>query len=199
MNRIVLINRALVRIGAVPLATEFDAAAQAPLAIYASVVEHLSSLPFSFLKSKRRLFRKTAPPDPPQWKHAFQLPPDRLGPPRAVYADKDARKPTTAYDLQGDELLADDPEIWAIVSADTDPNRWPGDFRELVMTALMAEMALSIREDRGLYDRLDAKAFGTPGQGRRGGMVAACLETDSQAIPSTMVGAQDNPLIDARW
>ena len=77
--------------------------------------------------------------------------------------------------------------------------RWPGDFRELFTVALMAELALSIREDRPLRNELYRQAWGTPQEGGRGGLFGAALDNDSQAIPSTIVGGGYNPLIDVRY
>lgn len=198
-DRITMLNRALLRIGAEPLVTEADPGAPAHLAVYDSVIERLGALPFSYLKVTRRLVRLAAPPGQ-LWTYAFQLPSDRLGPPRAVYASADTtRRSMTAYDLVGDQLLTDYPEIWVTLTVSGGWQRWPGDFRECFITALMAELALSVREDRPLHDRLYAKAFGTPQQGGIGGLCGQALDADSQAIPSTVVGGGVNPLIDVRF
>ncbi len=197
-DRIAMLNRALLRIGADPLISEADAGAPVHLAVYDSVLERFGAHSWSFFKVTRKLVRLSAAPVA-LWSYAFQLPADRIGPPRAVYAASGSRQPTTDYDLIGEQLLADHDEIWATTLRLVGYERWPGDFREAFITALMAELALSVREDRALHDRLYAKAFGTPQQNGMGGLYGAALDNDSQAIPSTVVGGGVNPLIDVRF
>lgn len=197
-DRIEMLNRALLRIGALPIASEQDANARQHLAIYDSVLERLAAAPFTFFKQVRRLVRRTAAPVPAHYQYAFQLPHDRSGAVRSVYADADARRVVMDYDIEGDLLLASYEAIWVTGHFAIGPERWPGDFRELFTLAVMAELALSVREDRALHDRLYQKAFGSPGQGSVGGLYEMCLYNDNQAVPSTVVGGLYNPLIDVR-
>jgi hypothetical protein len=197
-DRITMLNRALLRIGAEPLVSEADPGAPVHLAIYDGVLELLAAQPWSFFKMTRKLARlSTAPVH--GWAYAYALPPDRTGPPRGVYFAADNRQPTQAYDLIGDELHTDLEAVWITYLRTVSYERWPGDFRELFVTALMAELALSVREDRTLHDRLYQKAFGTPAQMGVGGLMAAALDMDSQGIPSETVGGGINPLIDVRF
>lgn len=197
-DRIVMLNRALLRIGANPLVTEADPGAPVHLAVYDSVLERFAAHPWSFFKVTRRLVRLTAAPVH-GWAYAYQLPADRMAPPRAVYADATRRTGTTDYDLIGDQLLADHAEIWATCLCLVGYERWPGDFREAFTTALMAELALSVREDRPLHDRLYQKAFGSPAQMGVGGLFGGALDNDSQGIPAEEMGGGENPLIDVRF
>ena len=198
-TRIPMLNRALLRIGADPLVTEADPGAPVHLAVYDSVLEKFASHPFSFFKTTQKLPRLVASPVA-LWTYAFQLPADRLAPPRAVYPSADtSRLNTTAYDIVDDQLLSDHTDIWITIMRLVGYERWPGDFREAFTTALMAELALSVREDRVLHDRLYQKAFGTPAQGGMGGLFGQALDNDSQGIPSESVGNGANPLIDARF
>lgn len=196
-DRITMLNRALLRIGAEPLVTEADAGAPAHLAVYDSVLERMAAHPWSFFKQTRQLVRDSTAASS-LWVYSYALPSDRMAPPRAVYASSASRQSTTAYDLIGDKLCTDHETIWITYLALQSYERWPGDFREAFTTALMAELALSIREDRALHDRLYVKAFGTPAQGGMGGLFAAALDNDSQGIPSTPIGGGVNPLIDVR-
>ena len=197
--RVKIINAALARIGARPIETDDDPFALPHVEIYESVIGRVFSYPWSFAKTTRRLIARADRPDPPHWEVWYDLPPDRSGPPRAVYADPEFRRPVTDFDLADSRLLTHEPSVWLAFNRLTSWERWPGDVRELVVTAMMAEMALSIREDRPLHDRIYQKAFGTPQQGGMGGLLASALENDSQATPSTTVGGGENPLIDCRW
>lgn len=196
--RIEMLNRALLRIGSLPLQSEEAPNAAQHLAVYNSVAEDLASKPFSFFKKTRRLVRQTARPNPAHYMYQFGLPPDRCGAPRAVYADETCRRPTTDYDIEGDLLLTNWEQIWATIPLLNDVAIWPGDFREAFTVCLMAELALSVREDRPLHDRLYQKARGTPSDRGLGGLIGGALEADSQAVPGKTVGGGVNPLIDVR-
>ena len=202
-SRIELLNRALMRIGAQPLIDELDPVAPPHIAVYDSVLSRLAAYPWSFMKTSRRLVRRDAAPDPAHfpahWKYAFDLPPDHLGALRAVYDSETLRRPFLGFEVQGAVLLTDAAQIWVVVMVTSQTQRWPGDFSELLMTAVMAELALSIREDRPLHDRLYAKAFGSPGQNGMGGLLAAALENDAQGVPDEAIGDGSSPLIDARF
>lgn len=195
-----MLNRAMLRIGGQPLQTEADPGAPVHLAIYDSTLEHLAAFPWSFFKRTRKLTRLTAAPIS-GWQYAFQLPSTRMAPPRAVYADNSGRRPTTSYDIEGDQLLTDHEEIWATVLEKVSWERWPGDFRELFTVALMAKLALSVREDRVLSRELYAQAFGTPSEQGRGGLLGSALDNDNQGLPSETVNDnfEGNPLIDVRF
>lgn len=197
VNRITLINRALLRIGAQPLQSEDAPNAPIYLAVYDSVMERISVHPFWFLLTTRQLTRLSAAP-PVGWLYAYQMPAEITGAPRAVYTDPKSLNVTTSYDLEGDKLYANDAQIWLTFMQIEATGRWPGDFRELVTVAMMAEFALSVREDRTLHDRLYAKAWGTPSEQGTGGLLASALDNASQATPSTIVGDGVNPLIDVR-
>ena len=196
-TRVEQINTALLRIGANPLQSDTAAGAEPFVAIYTGVMARLSAHPWTFYRRMRRLVQLALPPEI-LWAYAYQLPADRIGPPRALYWDTRSRTPLTEYDIQGDQVLCDQPQLWADIPLISDAVLWPGDFQELQQVALMAEYALSVREDRALHDRLYQKAFGSPGQNGMGGLLASCLENDAQATPATTVGGGVNPLIDVR-
>lgn len=196
-SRIEQINVALYRIGNQPLIDETDPAAPQHIAIYESLLKRMAAHPFSFFKSLVRLVRLATPPIA-HFSYAYQMPSDRIGAPRGVYADQEKRKPVTDYDINGDQILTDHENIWIACSRLRGPEYWPGDFAETFTLAMMAELALSVREDRALHDRLYQKAFGTPQQNGVGGLFQTALENDSQGTPSTVVGGGVNPLIDVR-
>lgn len=197
MARIDLINHALMRIGAAPILSDLVPASAAYVAVYDDVNERLAAYPWTFGRQTRRLVRREAAPEA-IYAYGYDLPAEMLGPPRAVYAEPQQRRTVTDYDIQGRVLLCDVAQVWLVLPGVSFPETWPGDFRELHRLALMAEYALSIREDRALHDRLYAKAFGTPAQNGMGGLLASCLENDAQATPGDEIGGGGNPLIDAR-
>lgn len=198
-ERVRVINAALARIGAIPIQSDMDPFARPHVEVYDAVTKRIFAYPWSFAKTTRRLVARADAPDPAHWLTWFDLPPDRIGPPRAVYTDPDCRRPLTDFDIADGRLLCNDAQAWLVFMRFVTWERWPGDVYELVQVAMMAEYALSIREDRPLHDRLYQKAFGTPQQNGMGGLLSSALENDSQGTPSTVVGGGENPLIDCRW
>lgn len=193
------LNIALVRIGANPLSSAEDPSAAQHLVVWTSVIRRLGASPWSFFKAKRRLVRLAAAPEPAHYKYAYELPTDRLSMPRAIYADAELRAPCHDFEVVGNELWCDEPQLWMSYMRMPPWERMPGDFQELLLTAAMAELALSVREDRPLHDRLYAKAFGTPSEKGFGGMMAVCLENDAQGQVSKPIDGGANPLVDVRW
>lgn len=193
-----VVNRALMRIGANPLNSEHDANAPQHLVIHDGVLRRIFASPFSCAKVKRRLVQLPTP-DPPHYKYAYALPTDRLSMPRAVYRDPELKSPCTDFDVLEGQLLIDEPQVWMSYMRMPPWERMGGDLQELIITAEMAEFALSIREDRPLHDRLYQKAFGTPSEKGFGGMMGACLENDAQGQVSTIIDGGNNPLIDVRF
>lgn len=196
MARIDRINNALVRIGALPVLSDDIPAARPHVEIHDAVLGRLASQPLSFLRSTRRLVQRDGKPEG-IWLYAYDMPAESMGPPRAVYYDLDL-DPLQEWDIEETRLLANKPQIWATITTLANVARWPGDFVELVNLGLMAEFALSVREDRALHDRIYQKAFGTPRENGMGGLFATVLENDAQGTPSTPVGGGYNPLVDVR-
>lgn len=193
------LNIALVRIGANPLSSDEDPNATQHLVVWTSVVRRLGASPWSFFSVKKRLTQLAAPPDPAHYKYAYALPTDRLSMPRAVYPEADCKRPCHEFDVVGNDLLCDEPQLWMKYMRMPPWERMPGDFQELLLTAAMAELALSVREDRPLHDRLYQKAFGTPSEKGFGGMMGACLESDAMGQVSQPIDGGANPLVDVRW
>lgn len=193
-----MINRALLRIGAEPLFSEADPGAEVHLAIYAGVLENVAAHPWSFMKITRRLVRLAAAPAQ-GFKYAYQMPADRVAGPRGLFETQDCRRRTTDFEIEGDAVLTDLEQLYGEFVIPGNTARWPGDFTELLTTAMMAELALSVREDRTLHAQLYQKAFGTPSEGGFGGLLGKALTSDNQSEPSIAIGDGSNPLIDVRW
>lgn len=196
--RLELINDALMRIGQYPLASETAFGADKIIRIYTTVAGNLLTHPWTFIKKTRKLVRKSQCPVE-HYAYAFEMPPDRHGAPRAFWVDASASRKTTDYQLSGNEVYSNAPEMWGEFMITGDGQAWPGDFKDLFTKALMAEFALSEREDRPLRNELLQECFGTPSEGAMGGLLGKCLTADNQAEPSDIVGGGEDPLLDVRW
>lgn len=197
-DRIEFLNRALLRIGADPLQSEDDPSARVHLAVYTSVIERLFAQPWTWCKQTQRLTRLTAEPAQ-RWRFAFQHPPQMIGPPRAFYADPLCRSVTHGVEVEAAGILSDHEALWITFLREMPWHRWPGDFRELATVAVMAELAMSVREDRALHDRFYQKAFGTPSEQGAGGLFSDVLSNDNQSEPDDEIGMGESPLIDVRF
>lgn len=198
-TRIDIINRQLLRIGSEPLQSEQADGADSHLAIYDSVLEDLiSRYPWTFCTMTRRLVQKSQAPAQ-RWLYAYALPSDMLGSPRAVYDSESRRAPLTDFELSTGELQADAASVWMTFQTKPSPVFWPGYFRELVVLAGAAEMALSVREDKTLRDVLRNDCYGTPSQMGEGGLFGQAKNYDAQSKPSPVVAEGVNPLIAVRY
>lgn len=197
-TRLEMIKRAQARIGDEPIQAEDDAGADTYVSIYEGVVEDLlSRYPWTFATVTRRLTRLAAVPDA-HWTYYYQLPADMLGAPRAAFDQAQLRTPFTSWELTENRLATNAEQVWLTFTKRADPTFWPGYFTELVVTALMAQMALSVREDSPMYERLRSIAFGAGGMDGHAGLLAQCQAMDGQGKPSAVVGEGYNPLLEAR-
>lgn len=197
-TRLELIQRAQARIGDEPILTESDPGADTHIAIYEGVVEDvLSRYPWSFATVTRRLVRLAEAPDA-HWAYFYQLPADMLGAPRAAFERDDVAWPFMAWEITENRFATNAEKVWLRFTKRADPTYWPGYFTELVTLAVMAQMALSIREDGAMAERLRAAAFGSGGIDGHGGLMAQCQAMDVQGKPSPVVAEGTNPLLEAR-
>lgn len=199
LTRIDLIDAALMRIGAEPLQSEAAAGADTHIAIFESITGFcLSANPWSWNTVTRRLVQLSEPPVR-YWQYQFKKPSDMLGPPRSVFDCADTRTPFTRYELNDGTLQTDAPQIWLRHDKRSAAGDWPGYFTELIQRALMAEFALSVREDRVMRAALHEEAFGTPRENSRGGLMGVAMDLDVQGKPSPVVALGNNPLFNARF
>jgi hypothetical protein len=201
-TRIDVINSCLVRIGSDPVADEQADGVDTHLSIFEDVTRYILAVyPWFFSTATRRLSRRVEAPAA-HWKIAFELPTDMQGAPRAVFDRSDMRWPFTRYELKGRELHTDATEIWLTYPkappTSGEPFFWPGWFEELVKVAIMAEFALSIREDPVLRERLRENAYGAPHENGQGGLMGQAMAQDAQAKASAVIAEGVQPLIDVR-
>lgn len=198
MLRIDIINRALVSIGARALQNEQASGGASRVLEYDTLIPSLlACYPWSFASSVRQLARLTEPPAQ-HWRYQFQLPADRIGPPRAIFESKDQARAVQAFELTADRVLTDASELWARYLANVQPGLWSPMFLELAVKALQAEYAFSVREDTALRSRLREEVYGPPSQPGIGGLLGRVRQMDAQSKPSQPVAGGRHPLIDVR-
>jgi hypothetical protein len=195
--RIDIINQALLELGDQPVTEDAPPGDGYVLQFDTHIGALISRYPWTFQSRLRQLGRLTAAPEA-HWKYAFALPSDRLGPPRAVYPEKDECRPISDYELLEDRLLCDEPELWARYPFVITPSVWPAHFKSLAILVMKAQFALTVREDASLHFRLSQVAFGPPEYEGQGGLFGECKAIDAGSRPSRVVQIGSNPLTAVR-
>jgi hypothetical protein len=197
-TRLEFIQRAQARIGDEPILSEDDPGADTHIAIFEGVLEDLLSRhPWSFSAVTRRLTRLSEAP-PAHWRYFYQLPADMIGAPRAAYERDDAPWPFTAWELTENRFATNAEQVWLRYAKRPELVYLPGYFAELLTVAIMAQFALSIREDSPMHERLRQVAFGSGQLDNHGGLLEQCRTMNDQGQPSPVVAEGVNPLLEAR-
>jgi hypothetical protein len=208
-TRLAIIDEALVSIGALPLQAETAPGAESRIAEYDTVVAAiLSGYPWTFSTPTRRLTRLALTP-PVAWRYAYARPVEMIGAPRAAYDQADCRQPFFAWELiviidgEGHKvpvLATDAEQVWLTFTSSIDPQWWPGYLKQVIVEALKAQYALSVREDRQLAERLKAAVYGSTATPGELGLLGHARNMDASAKPSSVLGQAltGNPLIMAR-
>lgn len=194
-----LVNRALINLGQSPIAdlTDDDEVSVTCATVYPAVRDEVLGIyPWRCTIKKVQLARLTDAPVN-EWIYAFQLPSDRVGEPRAVFnTSKVGAPPYKEYELIGDQLLTNAPEIWLEYPWLINEANFSQHVRTLIVFVLSARLAEPITEDSSKAQYWEGKAYGL-GEDGMGGYFARARLMDSQGRPSQEMGA-DYSLINAR-
>ncbi len=199
LDKIGVINRALSRIGCLPIQSEAAPGPAGPGVIhtYDAVLDDLlSKYPWHFTKRFSALSRVAATSS--GWRWGYTLPPGRLALPRGYYETSAADRPLTRFQIAETTVMTDTDTLYAEWQVRPDPAQWPGHFTELVTLALAAEYALEIREDQALRERLRRDVYGPPDFQGEGGQFKVSSDLDAQSAPSPQPAGGANPLTDIR-
>lgn len=155
---------------------------------------------WSFCRRTTKLTRQNDAPEN-GWRYGFDLPGDRLGDPlklmsRIVRSDGD---PLRNYDIEGDTVFADEPDVWARCKVYRDPETWDPGFRACFVTALAGYLAVPILQDTDLKEAQLREAFGTPSEGGAGGLFGRLVAQYRAGSPVASPLLRNDPLTDARW
>ncbi len=199
LDRIGLIDTALVQIGAEPLQSESAAGADTHIKTFDSIAGYcLSVNPWGWNTVTRQLVRLAEPP-PRYWPYQYERPADMLGAPRAYYNSAERREAFTDVELNDGTIQTTAEQLWLKMDKRSSPDTWPAYFVTLIDVALQARFARSIREDNSLASTLEQLAFGSPSENRRGGLMGQALDIDAQSKPSPRIGMGRDPLNSARY
>jgi|SRR5690625_672258 len=145
-----VVNEALIKLGASPIASMSDAGAQATAAralFRTTYTRLLAETPWYWALNKVEL-PKLASVDYhafDRFEYVYQLPSDLI---RSVGLDC-----YCAFRVMGDRLYTNADPAALLYVADTQAEKWPGYFRELVVDSLASRMAISVTDstNRAVY------------------------------------------------
>ena len=135
-----------------------------------------------------------------EYKNAFQLPPDMYNGPRTVWnspaADTSNKTPYKDYEIFQNQLLTDVDYIKVDYQVDVAENDMPYHLLEMMVKALMAEVALSVTDQQNVKDEALISAWGMPSENGRGGYFRSASNADGRGKPSYAI--HEFPLTDVR-
>lgn len=206
-----VINTALTLLGEQPVTqADLDAsgAAQPERAetanqLYADEVEWLMAVyPWRFTQKRAQLVENVGAQPPMEWSRAFDLPADRIAPPKAVFNSNDktaASRPVTDWEIEGDVIFTNDLALWIEYQFAAAEASWPGYFTKVAARAMAAAMAIPVTDQRGDYERFMIEAFGSPVEKGRGGLLGQAMGLESRMTPTQGFLHRPDPLTAARF
>lgn len=198
-----IINAACARIGEEPV-QDFDddlGGGQSALLIYEETVDFnlgLQPSGFYFAREVRQLSKVATATPFTGFEHVFDVPQPSLGPP--VYLTDDPSDPKRRYVdflLTNNQVHAADNPLYAMIKFRPDPHRWSPVFRSATITAIAGHLAFAIASDRNTSQEMLTRAYGTPSENYRGGMMRVALNEDGFANPARSINVSANPLEEA--
>jgi len=126
-----------------------------------------------------------------EYKNAFQLPPDMYHGPRTVWnspaEDTSTKTPYKDYEIFQNQLMTDVDYIKVDYQVDVAEKDMPHYLIEMMVKALMAEVALSVTDQQNVKDEALVSAWGLPSENGRGGYFREATRLDAQARPPSRV------------
>ncbi|MBS7545689.1 hypothetical protein [Ancylobacter oerskovii] len=169
--------------------------------VYNAVVDFCLDLhPWGFNIELRQLSKRAGVTSPILgFTHIYELPTDVVGDPLSVHADLSRRNEAfTHWAMQGPALLASVEPLYANFHVRPHPLRWPGAFREAVILAIAAELAMSMASNDDLRAQLRVNAYGNPSENFRGGAIGVAIRNQAFRTPAKALPVAHNPF-SAAW
>lgn len=199
-TKLSICSEALIMLGATPLSSFGVGTDEAQVAdrLYDDVRDTLlMQYPYSWSLKKVKLGRLLQTPIN-EWKYVYQLPGDRLGNPKAVFNVSSVGATSQRdFEIYNDGLNTNYEDVWIDYQYRPEPYEFPPYFVRLLKTALAAEFAEPITDQITKADYYHQKAYGTPGENMRGGLVRVSINIDGSDKPAQTI--QEFPISDIRF
>lgn len=199
-NAIKICSAALQMLGAKAISSFTEGTDSANIAdsLYQDVKKQtLLIYPWSFVYKKIALAQLLTAPTT-EYKYAYQLPGDRIGPPRMVMTSAAPGSGTIRnYRIFGDQLLTDETTIYIDYPYDVQEYEMPVYFVQLMKYMMSWHLAMPITDQVEKSQYWQSVAVGTPADNGRGGYTRVATTMDGQGQPVPVI--QDFPLVDVRF
>lgn len=201
IDRATIINWALTDIGAGPMFSVDDGSdlAEQIEHVWQPLVDRVFGMTdWSFAKLTLRNTRLAETPEN-GWRHAFDLPGNRIGNPLKFLHDPRRREPLRDFALEGGRLYCDVPDTWSLCKVAVDPDIWPPEFRSAFVVALGGYLAVPVWQDADLRADKLTEAFGTASREGTGGWFGRLMAQDKASQPIGSPLSQEEPVTNARF
>jgi hypothetical protein len=190
---------ALQMLGAKPISSFTEGTDEANVAdsLYQDIKKQaLLVYPWSFVYKKIALAQLLTGPTT-EYRYAYQLPGDRIGPPRSVTTSATPGSGTIRnYRIFGDQLLTNETTIYIDYPYDVQEYEMPVYFIQLMKYMMAWHLSLPITDQMDKTQYWQGVAIGAPSENGRGGYMRTATTIDGQGQPISVI--EDYSLIDVR-
>lgn len=191
---------ALLMLGAKPISSFNEGTDEANICdrLYHDIKRQaLMVYPWSFSFKKIALAQLITTPTT-EYKYEYQLPGDRIGPPRQVYVSATPGSPTIRnYRIFGDKLLTNETSIYIDYPYDVQEFEMPVYFVQLLKYMLAWHLANPITDQTDKAQYWQSVAIGSPAENGRGGYMRTAMQIDGAGQPNQVI--EDYSLIAVRY
>lgn len=199
-------NRCLVRFGAGTITSFEDATDLADicrLTIPEVIRTCFDAQDWLFARGTRQLERVAwTPDDPPPpngWRYGYNFPVDAVRGPHRVSTEFSCGAPMREFAIEARRLFTNCETVYGLFTLNVEPARWPASFLEFATIAGAAALAVPVTHDTDLAAQLDALAWGTAREGRRGGLCGKAYDVDTKTHPGFAASGDNDPLTQAHY
>lgn len=199
-TKLSICNDALIMLGAQTLSSFSDGTDEAQVAdrLYDDVRDTLlMQYAYSWSVKKVKLSRLVDAPIN-EWKYKYALPGDILGNPKAAFnVSAVGGNPVRDFEIYSGGFYTNYETVWIDYQFRPEPAIFPPYFVRLLKTACAAEFAEPITDQITKAEYFHARAYGSPSENMRGGLVRVSINIDGADRPAQTI--QEFPISDIRF